>query len=206
MVKFEKIPANKQSLSSRRSLFGVGVNDAWYMTGVTGNAGKLTCPVYSRWGAMLKRCYSEKFKSENETYTHCSVCNEWLIFSNFAKWFEDNYSDGYDLDKDIMVKGNKIYSPSTCLFVPKQINSLVQDRQKQRGALPEGVFFHSKNSKYIAQVRIDGKKIHIGSYQCIAEASAAYALAKNKEITRKCEQYPEFAKYLINHLVSSMNK
>ena len=81
---------------------------------------------YSTWKEMIRRCYSGAFHIKNPTYKDCTVCDEWHDFQNFANWFEDNYPKGvvlYQLDKDIKLKGNKVYSPATCLFVTKGDNS-----------------------------------------------------------------------------------
>ena len=83
---------------------------------------------YKVWNSMLERCYSNKSLIHNPTYKDCTVCDEWLCFENFEKWYNENYYEVDDeimnLDKDILVKGNKIYSPETCCFVPKRINIL----------------------------------------------------------------------------------
>ena len=82
---------------------------------------------YKVWYAMLQRCYSECYKNK-PTYIDCSVCEEWLCYENFKKWYDKNYyrveNEIMNLDKDILVKGNKIYSPETCCFVPKRLNVL----------------------------------------------------------------------------------
>lgn len=77
---------------------------------------------------MLERCYSARYQERKPTYKGCSVCDEWLNYQNFAKWYDDNYyeikGEIMCLDKDILVKGNKIYSPENCVFVPNYINVL----------------------------------------------------------------------------------
>ena len=69
---------------------------------------------YVAWDAMLQRCYDDKLHKRHPSYKDCTVCEEWLNFQNFAKWFNDNNIDGCQLDKDLLIKGNKIYSPETC--------------------------------------------------------------------------------------------
>ena len=80
------------------------------------------------WKNMMKRCYCNKSLKTSPTYKNCTVCEEWHCFANFEKWFDENYyeipNERVCLDKDILVKGNKIYSPETCCFVPKRINIL----------------------------------------------------------------------------------
>lgn len=77
-------------------------------------------PYFTTWRSMIQRCYSDNLHKKHPTYKDCIVCDDWLNFQNFAKWHEENHpNDGkeYHLDKDIKIKGNKVYSPDTCLFV-----------------------------------------------------------------------------------------
>ena len=108
---------------------------------------------YELWLNMLKRCYSDKVSAKNSTYKKSEVFNEWLNFQNFAEWYYENYyeieGENMHLDKDILVKGNKIYSPDTCVFVPQSINSLFIKSDKARGDLPIGVT--KEHKKYSAQ-------------------------------------------------------
>jgi len=85
---------------------------------------------YNAWHHMIMRCYDVKLQIKIPTYTDCEVCDEWHNFQVFAEWFKDNYIDGYELDKDIKIKGNKLYSPSTCLFVSKLDNILEANKWK----------------------------------------------------------------------------
>ncbi len=118
---------------------GVGVND--YEEAITVSGKHIDS--YSCWSRMLKRCYSSKYQSRNPTYAGCSVCGEWLIFSNFKNWYDINYRVEFELDKDILVEGNKVYSPDTCCFVPQYLNKLLTDRGRTRGDLPVGVSIKS---------------------------------------------------------------
>ncbi len=83
--------------------------------------GKMT-QAYCCWKDMLKRCYTKKHLQKCPTYKGCTVVPEWHNFQNFAKWFEDNHIEGYHLDKDIKVEGNKVYGPDTCMFVSHSTN------------------------------------------------------------------------------------
>ena len=91
---------------------------------------------YKTWQSMLERCYSEKHLKKRPTYKDCYVCDEWLCYSNFKKWYDNNYYEIKDermcLDKDILIKGNKVYSPNTCVFVPNKINMLVLQNKNVR--------------------------------------------------------------------------
>ena len=111
--------------------------------------------------------------------------NEWHNFQNFAQWHEENYIEGFVLDKDILQKGNKIYSPENCCFVPNEINVLFTKRQNDRGDLPVGVI--KSYNRYIFQLSKNGKR-HRKSYETPEEAFQAYKQAKEnyiKEIADK---------------------
>ena len=83
---------------------------------------------YVIWQSMIGRCYDESIQDKNPTYKGCAVCDTWHNYQNFAEWFNENYIDGYELDKDIKIKGNRVYSPEACMLVPKQA-SQAQQRQ-----------------------------------------------------------------------------
>ena len=114
---------------------GVGINDLGEPVRINGKILKF----YATWNGMLQRCYSDKFQAKNPTYVGCSVCSEWLVLSNFKVWFDANYRDGMELDKDILIQGNKVYCPEACSFIPQYINSLMTDAKAIRGELPLGV-------------------------------------------------------------------
>ena len=102
---------------------------------------------YRIWLGMIRRCYNPRgYDGKMVYYKDCSVCDEWLCYANFEKWYDDNYyevnNEEMNLDKDILVKGNKIYSPNTCVFVPQRINSLFLKRNKSRGKYPIGTSCH----------------------------------------------------------------
>jgi hypothetical protein len=110
--------------------------------------------VYNFWHDMLKRCFDNKTKEKEPTYITCGVCKEWLNFQNFAKWFEENYylieKERVELDKDILHKKNKLYSPNNCIFVPHRINKLFIKCDASRGKYPIGVSYYKKYPKFMA--------------------------------------------------------
>ncbi len=141
--------------------------------------------VYQVWQDMIIRCYDEKIILKNPTYNQCSVCNEWKNFQNFAKWFFDNYIEGYCLDKDILFKKNKIYSPETCCFVPNEVNVLFTKNDKYRGELPIGV--SKVGNKFKASVSKENKRISLGLFENDVLAFLAYK--REKEIIIKYMAY-----------------
>ena len=154
---------------------------------------------YICWKDMLRRCYSAKFQEKQPTYIGCSVCDEWLYYSNFKKWYDNNYYEidnkTSQLDKDILVKGNKIYSPDTCVFVPNFINKLFIKRQKLRGAFPIGVSYHKRDKKYVAQLSVfkDGKKTikTLGYFDTPEEGFEVYKKNKEAYIKEIADEYKD---------------
>lgn len=155
---------------------------------------KVSKKSYSKWRAMIARCTSETIKEKNLTYKDCEVCNEWLDYPNFQKWYEENYYEVEDeqmhLDKDILIKGNKIYSPETCIFVPCRINVLFTKSNKKRGDLPIGVKRDKK--AYVAQCSTLGrKKKYLGRFNTPEEAFVAYKAFKEKYIKEVADLYKD---------------
>jgi len=160
-------------------VYGVGINDSNYVTQVKGVDGKLnSCPFYSRWRDMLKRCYSEKYHKSRPSYVGCSVCDEWLYFMTFRKWMIEQDWEGMALDKDFLVQGNKVYSPDTCVFMPQQLNSLLVDCSAARGELPLGVSWHKGANKYRAQIKVGGRTVGLLLTGNASVAHAAWQKAK----------------------------
>jgi len=159
--------------------FGIGI----YKSEVNNEATK----EYDTWSKMLQRCYNEKYREKYPTYKDCTVIKKWLNFQIFAKWFEENYVEGWQLDKDILLKGNKIYSPETCCFVPSEVNNLLLKSGKIRGEYPIGVSKRNKN--FISQLKCGGKKVHLGMFSTPEEAFQAYKKAKEFYIKQIAEKY-----------------
>ena len=176
MSTFIEKPVNAQSLRQRKKAYGVGVNDADYMTQYRDENGKeVRCPYYSRWRDMLKRCYCTKRLEKYPTYKGCSVYEEWLTFSNFRKWMETQDWEGKQLDKDLLVRGNKVYSPDTCVFVSGSLNALTIDSGATRGEYPQGVNWSEKEQGYVARCSTgDGKRKYLGRFKTVDAAEAAY--------------------------------
>ena len=175
-----------------KTVYGVGyLGEGEYK----GSIDKKYTPQYNRWKNMLIRCYTKKYKDINMTYKDCTVCDEWSNFQNFAKWYDENYyevdQEVMGLDKDILIKGNKVYSPDTCIFVPNSINILFTKTDKKRGEFPIGVHYYKKLNKYHAQCHQVFKKTqkHLGYYENPIDAFNAYKSYKEKTIKIIADQY-----------------
>ena len=147
---------------------------------------------YDTWEKMHQRCYNPKLQEKYQTYKNCKVCKEWNNYQAFAKWDNENYyevgNEKMALDKDILCKGNKVYSPETCVYVPQSINKLFTKHDKARGNFPIGVT--KDGNKFKAQLsKGNGKQIYLGLYSTVEEAFLAYKIAKEQYIKEVAEEY-----------------
>ena len=176
--------------------FGVGyLGEGEYKTKENGKHTR----VYHTWENMLQRCYSEKFHKKYPTYIDCEVCEKWLNFQKYGKWFSDNYyeidNETMCLDKDILVKHNKIYSPETCVFVPQTINKLFVKSNKSRGDSVIGTSLY--HGKYEVKCWLfnpetgKSKQEHLGRYETQEKAFEVYKYCKEKNIKQIADYYKE---------------
>ena len=154
--------------------------------------------VYKTWNNMLVRCYSEKLHEKHPTYIDCKVCDEWHNFQNFGKWYEENYyeieNERMHLDKDILIKHNKIYSPETCVFVPQIINTLFTKRENKRGKSVIGTS-PQKNGKYMTYCNLinpetgKSKLKYLGCYETQEKGFEVYKYYKEKNIKQVADYF-----------------
>lgn len=146
-------------------------------------------PIYLKWNAMINRVYSEKRQKRDASYIGCEVCEEWLNFQNFATWHEKNEVRGenLDVDKDLMMQGNKIYSPETCVLVPHPINMAISKTSSSVRDLPQGVYRHQ--GKYSSGLYSGGERVYLGSFPTPEEAHAAYVVAKEAYVKEVAEKW-----------------
>ena len=167
----------------KSSVFGVGFNDVDFSIKI---GGKMVWQ-HQLWVNMIRRCFCEKYKLTRPTYYGVTCCDEWLSFGNFFEWVnkEVGYSGkpvGMELDKDLMVIGNKTYSPTNCSFVPRAINALLNTHGNTRGQWPLGVSFYKKSGEYRAQLNYGGVVRHLGYHNTPEDAFSAYRLAKEAQV------------------------
>jgi hypothetical protein len=158
------------------TVYGIGISDANYVV----RTSTWRCPIYNTWANMIGRCYSEKYQATHPTYADCSVCQEWLTFSNFKAWMEEQDWQGKELDKDLLVSGNKVYGTDTCIFVYKRINLLLGLMGLKKGLQPIGVTKH--RTKYQAACKDGEKSVNLGLFLCSKQAHRAWQIFKIKII------------------------
>ena len=176
--KFIEMPASNISLALRNKIFGVGINDANYIT--TNNG--IMCPFYSKWHGMLKRCYSDVYHKKQPTYKDCTTCKHWLIFSNFKKWMITQNWEGMELDKDLLIQSNKIYNSENCIFIPSWLNRLANDKKASRGDFPIGVSFDKETGKFRSRCRDNVIQKSLGRFNSPEEAHSAYVKFKESHV------------------------
>lgn len=156
-------------------VYGVGIyNSGEYTANLDGKNSK----PYSRWKAMLSRCYNPNDKCyASYGGKGVKVCQEWLYFQTFAEWHRVHYKEGYHLDKDILVYGNKLYSPDTCRYIPKTLNTLLINTTAE-----SGVTFNKRLRKYVAQLSVNRDRIHLGTFDDIDDARHIYQRGKTIQI------------------------
>lgn len=187
-----------------RMMFRVGLCDVLTVD----KSGKILNS-YTAWHNIMKRCYSEPYHKAQPTYIGCEICDEWKTFSIFKKWYDENVKEGYEIDKDLVGKNAKYYSPQTCSFVPVLINHIVSrcsQNDKTRGEYPLGVYKDKRClSKYVAQITEYGRCKFIGRYDSPKEAALAYRKEKEAYIKEVAQKYFNDGKIARNVYEALMN-
>ena len=186
---------------------GVGFNDKTRPAFVGGKIVK----EYDLWRSMLQRCFSEKLQTRSPTYKGCNVSDNFLSYSFFYDWCQEQIGFGkvdekgrsWCLDKDLLVFGNKLYSETNCVFVPYEINSFFVDRGNDRGEYPLGVSFHKASGRFKTRCWANGKQEYLGLFDTPEEAFAVYKPFKEalcKQLALKWES--EIDTRLFNAMMS----
>lgn len=177
---------------------GVGINDADYRLNVWENLGRgadgkqvqklvWRCPYYIKWMSLLDRCYSEKSLIKFPTYNDAVVCEDWLTFSNFKAWMETQDHEGKQLDKDILLPRNKLYSPETCVFVSELTNKFIEEGKPNVSGYPLGVSAIKGSGgiiyrSYCQQLGRSPRK-NLGYFNSVEEAHFVWLTEKRKLAT-----------------------
>ncbi len=167
--------------------YGIGFNDRKYPTKVKSKHTR----EYIFWTGFLSRSCSENTKNNQPSYKPCSVSENFKSYSYFYEWCQDQigFDLGFDLDKDLIVKGNKIYSEEFCVFLPSEINRALCKNDKGRGGLPIGVFYNKKSKKFESRVRRNSNPVYIGSFDSEIDAFNSYKSEKESYLKHLANKY-----------------
>ena len=188
------------------SVYGVGIIGAKYPITINGVKTK----EYLLWGSMLKRCYSDTFKKKRPTYKDCEASENFKSYEHFYEWCNSQvgFKDGFHLDKDLLVKGNKVYSESTCVFLPQEVNTLLTKSESSRGGHLIGVCWNKTNKAFVARVHKNkGEQEYLGLFNTELEAFKAYKTAKESFVKEQANKWkgkvdPRAYEALTNYEVS----
>lgn len=137
---------------------------------------------YITWRSMIDRCKpGGKWQSKYPTYIGCEASQLFLSPDSFIEWSTTQPGGGlpgYQLDKDLLNPGNKLYSEDSCVYLPQGLNKFLTDKESIRGQFPRGVHYNKVVNKLCAKVSIDGKNTHLGYFNCPDKAFNAYKNAK----------------------------
>ena len=171
------------------SVYGVGILGTKYLTTING----VNTKEYDLWADMLRRCYSDGFKKQHPTYEGCKCSENFKSYEYFYEWCHKQIGfavEGFELDKDLLTKGNKVYSESTCVFIPTEVNTLLTKSTASRGEHLIGVYWCNKGKAFKAQVsKSKGKRKHLGLFNTEIEAFRAYKVAKESFVKEQAEKY-----------------
>ena len=193
VVQLGNIKSGKVKDPRSPSVCGVGISGTKYPSRVNGVLTK----EYELWSNMLKRCYSDTLKKKYPTYEGCKVSDNFKSYEYFYEWCNsqvgfDNDGNGnsFQLDKDLLVKGNKVYSEDSCVFVPTEINSLLVKSEASRGEYLIGVYWDKTHKAFVALVNKNkGKREFLGYFKTELEAFKAYKKAKESFIKEQANKW-----------------
>ena len=173
------------------SVYGVGVLGAKYPPSINGVQTK----EYTLWQNMLRRCYSDNSKKKQPTYEGCEVSENFKSYEYFYDWCNSKVGfgvEGWQLDKDLLVKGNKVYSENTCVFIPAEVNTLLVKSTASRGKHLIGVCWNKTKKSFVAHVgKNKGKSEYLGYFNTELEAFEAYKQAKESFIKEQANKWKD---------------
>ena len=173
------------------SVCGVGVLGTKYSPTVNGVLTK----EYMLWCSMLKRCYSDTCKKKQPTYEGCEVSDNFKSYEYFYEWCQKQIGfnkEGWQLDKDLLTKGNKVYSEDSCIFIPREINQILVKSTASRGKYLIGVCWDKTKKAFKASVNKNkGKQAYLGLFNTELEAFNAYKIAKEAFIKEQANKWKD---------------
>lgn len=187
-----------------KSIFGIGyIGDGKYMTQVDGKKQL----VYQVWVSMIERCCVEEKRDKHKAYEKSELCLEWHNYQNFAEWFENNsYDIGNErlhLDKDIMYKGNTIYSPYHCILVPQIINEQFKSHSGREKKIDTDLPYTIRRTATGYSATYRGKTL--GIYKTVDECISVYLSKKKEYLNELVDRYDTMPNY-IKEIILNTNR
>lgn len=176
--------------TSKPSVLGVGIVGSKYLT--KDEVTQSNTQEYEAWRGLLTRCYSSRLLKKRPTYLGCIASENFKHYEYFYEWCQNQigFKERWNLDKDVLVKGNKVYSEDTCVFVPDEINCALCKTDKLRGKFPIGVHWDTNKKVFIAQVnRGKGYQEYLGKFTTPEEAFEVYKKAKEAYLKDLAEKW-----------------
>ena len=171
------------------SVYGVGITGTKHPT----YEGGVQTKEYVLWNGMLERCYSTIFKKKCPTYEGCEVSDNFKSYEYFYEWCNNQIgfgNEGWQLDKDLLIKGNKVYSEDSCIFIPSEINLVLVKSDKKRGKHLIGVSWHERDKVFVARVNKNkGRSEWLGTFKTEIEAFKAYKQAKESFVKEQANKW-----------------
>ena len=201
-VEIQFLKTGYRKVAEMKEVRNGGIKDPYapsvYEVGIVGtkypiSEGGRDTKEYTLWKNMLQRCYSNTYKKKYPTYESCEVSNKFKSYEYFYEWCNKQIgfsNQDWHLDKDLLTKGNKVYSENSCVFIPNEINSLLTKSTASRGEHLIGVCWHKKDKSFVAQVnKSKGGREWLGSFKTEIEAFNAYKIAKESFIKEQAEKW-----------------
>lgn len=160
------------------------------------------------WGKMLARCYCPLTQEKKPSYVGCSVDERFLNFQEFAAWASRQVGVdlGWQLDKDILVIGNRVYGPDTCVMAPPELNKAMRRVAIKKDGLPIGVTLTQKGKPYRSVVRLNNDRLDLGRYDTIEQAYLVHLEAKCRHMRYLANKWrPEIPEKIYDAIVGHVN-
>lgn len=160
-------------------LYGVGITDVDYIVN--------KCPFYLKWQQVIRRCDSTEYTLKRPNLS-ADISDDWRYFSKFRKWMEEQEWQNKEIDKDLLIRGNRLYSAETCLLVDTVVNTFINEFRTKQSDLPIGCS-RQKNGKIIVQVKDweSGQRVYVGTFDSVDLAKRAYYETKHRFAVRLAE-------------------
>lgn len=139
------------------------------------------------WRSMIARCFSKKW-NRVRVPEQPRVIENWFNFQNFAEWYYNQSGSSlgnWELDKDIIVKGNRTYSPETCCLVPREINTAYPMSYSQGSR----VYYNSKDRYYRVNWRDESGKRSVKGFKTQEEAVDFKVLKTKERLQNLADKY-----------------